>query len=134
MTDKELKRILLTTGYTAQVDKEAVYVYIKQLKEENESLKKVKQYCPYDKKCGELYDCTKEEYETMKQSNVKLSLKYQQLKAENYRLEHNEKVLLQREETAINYIDQVIMYKTCAREIDEELNTLIGILRGDNND
>lgn len=37
-------------------------------------------------------------------------------------------------ETAINYIDQVIGYKPCAREIDEELNTLIGILRGDNND
>ena len=34
MTDKELKRILLRTGYTAQVDKEAVYLYIKQLKEE----------------------------------------------------------------------------------------------------
>ena len=33
-------------------------------------------------------------------------------------------------ETAINYIDQVIMYKSCAREIDDELNTLIGILRG----
>ena len=37
-------------------------------------------------------------------------------------------------ETAINYIDQVIMYKPCAREIDEELNTLIGILRGGNNE
>ena len=34
---------------------------------------------------------------------------------------------------AINYIDQVIGYKPCAREIDEELNTLIGILRGGNN-
>ena len=33
-------------------------------------------------------------------------------------------------ETAINYIDQVIMYKSCAREIDEELDILIGILRG----
>ena len=58
----------------------------------------------------------------------------QQLKAENYRLEHNEKVLLQREETAINYIDQVIMYKPCAREIDKELDILIGILRGGNNE
>lgn len=37
-------------------------------------------------------------------------------------------------ETAINYIDQVIGYKPCAREIDEELNTLIGILRGGNNE
>lgn len=58
----------------------------------------------------------------------------QQLKAENYRLEHNEKVLLQREERAINYIDQVIGYKPCAREISEELNTLIGILGGGNNE
>lgn len=37
-------------------------------------------------------------------------------------------------EQAINYIDQVIMYKPCAREIDKELNTLIGILRGENNE
>ena len=56
------------------------YKDYKVLEQENELLKKVKQYCPYDKKCGELYDCTKEEYETMKQSNVKLSLKYDQLK------------------------------------------------------
>ena len=68
-----------------------------------------------------------EDYKKLQQEN-------KQLKAENYRLEHNEKVLLQREETAINYIDQVIGYKPCAREIDEELNTLIGILRGGNNE
>lgn len=37
-------------------------------------------------------------------------------------------------ETAINYIDQVIMYKPCAREIDKELDNLIGILRGGNNE
>ena len=37
-------------------------------------------------------------------------------------------------ETAINYIDQVIMYKPCAREIDKELDILIGILRGGNNE
>lgn len=41
------------------------------LKEEN----KKTQYCPYDNRCGNLYDCTREEYETMKQSNIKLSLK-----------------------------------------------------------
>ncbi len=40
MTDKELKRILLTTGYTAQVDKDAVYVYINQLKEVIEEARK----------------------------------------------------------------------------------------------
>lgn len=65
---------------------------------------------------------------------LQLQQENQQLKAENYRLEHNEKVLLQREESAINYIDQVIMYKPCAREIDEELNVLICILRGGNNE
>lgn len=70
----------------------------------------------------------------IQQEKKQLEQKNQQLKAENYRLEHNEKVLLQREERAINYIDQVIMYKPCAREIDEELNTLIGILRGGNNE
>lgn len=31
MSDEELKRILLTTGYTSQTDKEAVYDYIKEL-------------------------------------------------------------------------------------------------------
>lgn len=51
----------------------------------------------------------------------------EQLKQEN-------KQLKDIRETAINYIDQVIMYKPCAREIDEELNTLIGILRGGNNE
>lgn len=74
---------------------------------------------------GEKEDCRT--VKTLLQEN-------KQLKAENYRLEHNEKVLLQREERAINYIDQVIMYKPCAREIDKELDTLIGILRGGNNE
>ena len=37
----------------------------------------------------------------------------------------------EKQDRAINYIDQVIMYKPCAREIDEELNTLIGIIRGE---
>lgn len=36
--------------------------------------------------------------------------------------------------TALDYIDQVIMYKPCAREIDNELNVLIGILSGENDD
>ena len=45
-------------------------------------------------------------------------------------LQQENKQLKDIRETAINYIDQVIMYKSCAREIDEELNTLIGILRG----
>ena len=69
------------------------------------------------------------EYEVVPSANLEHEI--QQLKADNYRLEHNEKVLLQREERAINYIDQVIMYKPCAKEIDEELNTLIGMLRGE---
>ena len=50
------------------------------------------------------------------------------------RLEQENQQLKDIRETAINYIDQVIMYKSCAREIDEELNTLIGILRGGNNE
>lgn len=51
----------------------------------------------------------------------------EQLKQEN-------KQLKDIRETAINYIDQVIMYKSCAREIDKELDILIGILRGGNNE
>ena len=55
---------------------------LKAKEEENEHLKLVLsqiQYCPYDDKCGELYDCSKEEYETMTQSNMKLSLEKQHL-------------------------------------------------------
>ena len=76
---------------------------------------------------GRGHSKTKQIIEQLQQEN-------QQLKAENYRLEHNEKVLLQREGRAINYIDQVIMYKPCAREIAEELNVLIGILGSGNNE
>lgn len=36
-------------------------------------------------------------------------------------------------DTAINYIDQVIGYKPEARTLDKELNTLIGILIGNEN-
>lgn len=54
--------------------------------------------------------------------------------AKTYRLEQENQQLKDIRETAINYIDQVIMYKSCAREIDEELNTLIGILRGGSNE
>ena len=49
-------------------------------------------------------------------------------------LEQENKRLKENKETAINYIDQVLMYKPCAKEIDEELNTLISILRGDFNE
>lgn len=49
-------------------------------------------------------------------------------------LQQKNKQLKEIRESAINYIDQVLMYKPCAREMDEELNTLIGILRGRNNE
>lgn len=69
------------------------------------------QYCPYDDKCGELYDCSKEEYETMTQSNMKLSLENQQLKEENEKLNHY-KLLYQkvkeRNDKAIEYIDNCL--------------------------
>ena len=43
--------------------------------------------------------------------------------------------LEERIDKAINYIDQVIMYKQVAKEIDKELNELLGILiLGDNNE
>ncbi len=43
------------------------------------------QYCPYDKKCGQLYECTKQEYEDMCNANMKLSLENDDLR---YRLEN----------------------------------------------
>ena len=46
MTDKTLKRILLTTGYTTQTDKDAVYLYIKQLQEVIEEVRALhKKFC-----------------------------------------------------------------------------------------
>lgn len=66
--------------------------------------------------------------EFLKQNFVTIDgKKYIELQQENKRLKESK-------ETAINYIDQVIMYESCAKEIDEELNTLIGILRGDFNE
>lgn len=54
----------------------------KQLKEALET----KYYCQYANKCNELYDCTREEYETMAQSNMKLSLEIAEVQQENKQL------------------------------------------------
>ena len=61
------------------------------------------------------------------QINIKRTKPYMKLQQENEQLKDIR-------ETAINYIDQVIMYKPCAREIDKELDILIGILRGGNDE
>ena len=39
----------------------------------------IKYYCKYANKCNELYDCTREEYETMALSNMKLDLENAEL-------------------------------------------------------
>lgn len=59
---------------------------------------------------------------------------FEQINATVERVQQENKQLKDIRETAINYIDQVIMYKPCAREIDKELDILIGILRGGNNE
>ena len=41
MSEKEIKRILLTTGYTTQTDKDAIYHYIKELKDVIEEIRYV---------------------------------------------------------------------------------------------
>lgn len=41
MSEKEIKRILLTTGYTTQTDKDAIYHYIKELKDVIEEVRYV---------------------------------------------------------------------------------------------
>lgn len=51
--------------------------YYKNMEQENKQLKEAldtKFYCQYANKCNELYDCTREEYQTMTESNMKLSL------------------------------------------------------------
>lgn len=67
--------------------------YLLDLEEELARLKVVA-YCPYDKKCGKLYDCTKKEYEDMCNANMKLSLENQQLKEKLNKYEDPEDLTL----------------------------------------
>lgn len=60
------------------------FEYLLSLEKKIEVLKN-SQYCPYDKKCGKLYECTKQEYEDMCNANMKLSLENDDLR---YRLEN----------------------------------------------
>ena len=64
MSEKEIKRILLTTGYTTQTDKDAIYHYIKELKEIIEEVREYIEenplyYYVYDEE--ELYPTISEE-------------------------------------------------------------------------
>lgn len=57
--------------------------YIINLQQENNQLKEAINnfhYCPYDDKCGQLYDCTREEYQGMAESNTRLSTENSDLK------------------------------------------------------
>ncbi len=57
--------------------------YLVKTEQENYQLKEALEnihYCPYDDKCGELYDCTKEEYQGMIEANVRLSNENSDLK------------------------------------------------------
>lgn len=58
MSEETLKKILLTTGYTQQTDKHAVFDYIKQLLQENKQLKEQneKEFADYTKFKREQYD------------------------------------------------------------------------------
>lgn len=53
--------------------------YLLSLEKTIERLKN-SQYCPYDEKCGKLYECTKQEYEDMCNANMRLSLENHELK------------------------------------------------------
>lgn len=59
--------------------------------------------------------------------------KLSELSKENDRLYLENKEKNSMIDTAINYIDQVIGYEPEARALDKELNTLIGILIGNEN-
>ena len=76
----------------------------------------------------------KGENKQLKQWDCNKDSRNSRQKVANKKLQQENKQLKDIRETAINYIDQVVMYKPCAREISEELNTLIGILRGGNNE
>ena len=45
-----------------------------------------KYYCQYANKCNELYDCTREEYNSMAECNMELWLKNDELQQENKQL------------------------------------------------
>lgn len=65
------------------------FEYLLSLEKKIERLKN-SQYCPYDEKCGKLYECTKQEYEDMCNANMKLSLENHELKKQ---LKETEKCL-----------------------------------------
>lgn len=86
-------------------------------------------------------DSLSHQYTMIRIREVRYERECVKLKEENEALKtcimtdhHKIHALVDTIDKAINYIDQVIMYKPCAREIDDELNTLIGILGGDSNE
>lgn len=59
------------------------------------------------------------------------------LQEENGELQHKVNLLESNNKTAINFIDQVLQYHITPfqpNELDEDINTLIGILRYDGNE
>lgn len=121
--------VTLSDSTLRGLTKPALIKTIKELYAENEHFKKALNqihYCPYDDKCGELYDCTKEEYQGMTESNMKLYLKNDELqqrinKAMEY-IEQNKYVI--REYTSANSGTKKI-YELCC-EPDDLLNILQG--------
>ena len=76
---KELENYMVENLITFNGDKCKVLLdYINQLERKNEIFEAT-QYCPYDKDCGKLYDCTTEEYLSMCDANVDLMAKIDQL-------------------------------------------------------
>lgn len=72
MSEKEIKRILLTTGYTTQTDKDAIYHYIKELKEVIEEVRKsLEDYQEYIDEAKEFYSDLEDD-DVVKVSNLQI--------------------------------------------------------------
>ncbi|MBR4672064.1 MAG: hypothetical protein IKO78_02540 [Bacilli bacterium] len=101
------------------------------LEQENKQLREAletKFYCQYANKCNKLYDCTREEYETMTQSNMKLSLEIAELKEEIER-QSKAQCILDDEITELQIkIDKAIEYCKNNLEFTPRLEDILEIL------
>lgn len=111
------------------------YVYLndyKQLQQKINQLERKKeileatQYCPYDKDCGKLYDCTKEEYQKMCEANVDLMAKIDQLETNR-----DEAIELLSKGVTFCENDSQLLHTRCLAVIEREQKVL-EILKGSN--
>ena len=102
------------SGYSEKVIK---------LQKENKQLRKAletKHYCKYANRCNEVYDCTREEYNSMAECNMELWLKNDELQQENKQLKEQLEYLRSNE-----YLNQVKWERNFNEELVKDLQQRI---------